>query len=170
MKSIMLLFTLCGLFMVTGCSLKQPQSASEFRLAAPGAFLAKNESYVVKRSFTQVANAFKKQAPKCLDVRVRTESRTNTSYQVIVTKYNPTVIVSKSRAELHLQQMHEQGVMNVSKVPDKGYFLMVVDAVPMSKNETRIDYYGPSMGVDTITKAIKGWATGKNMGCPDLTK
>lgn len=87
-----------------------------------------------------------------------------------MTKYNPTVIHTKKRAELHLQQVHEKGVMNVSKVPPMGYYLMVVDAVPISKNETRIDYYGPSMGVDTITKAIKGWAKGTNMGCPDLTK
>ena len=170
MKTISLVSALVVFLLMTGCSIKHPQTAEEFRQGVPGAFMAKTESYEVNRPFKKVASAFKKQAPKCLSARVRTESRTNMSYQVIVTKYNPTVKVSKNKAELHLQQLHEKGVMNVSKVPDKGYFLMVVDAVPVSKNKTRIDYYGPSMGVETITKAIKGWATGKNMGCPDLTK
>ncbi len=163
-------FLFLSLFTLTGCSLKQPQTADEFRKAAPGAFMAKVESYEVNRPFSKVARSFKSRAATCLDARIRTESRTNTSYQVIVTKYNPTVKVSANKAELHIQQLHEQGVMNVSKVPPKGYFLMVVDATPVGKNRTRIDYYGPSMGVDNITKAIKGWATGKNMGCPDLTK
>ena len=155
---------------LTGCSLKQPLTADEFRLAAPTAFLAKKESYVVNRPYKKVVKAFKKQAPKCLSARVKTVSSSSTSYQVVVTKYNPTVISNKNRTELHLQQLHEQGVLNVSEVPKKGYFLMVIDAIPASKNKTRIDYYGPSIGVDNITKAIKGWATGKNMGCPDLTK
>jgi hypothetical protein len=30
--------------------------------------------------------------------------------------------------------------------------------------------YRPSMGYDVMIKAIKGWATGKNRGCPDMTK
>lgn len=160
------LLTLIG----SGCSLKQPQSAAEFRKEAPGAFMATKDTYIVNRPYSNVSSTFKKQAPKCLSGRVRTESRTNTSYQVIVTKYTPTVIVGKNKTELHLQQLHEQGVMNVSKVPEKGYFMMVIDAMPESKSKTRIDYYGPSMGFENITKAIKGWATGKNMGCPDLTK
>jgi len=37
-------------------------------------------------------------------------------------------------------------------------------------NTTRIEYYGPSKGFETMIKAIKGWASGKNVGCPDLTK
>ncbi len=170
MPVIIKLSTAITLLLLSACSLKQPQTADEFRKAAPGAFMAKLESYEVNRPFKDVAKAFKSQAPKCLSARIRTESRTNTSYQVIVTKYNPTVKISSKKAELHVQQLHEQGVMNVSKVPPKGYFLMVVDAIPVARNKTRIDYYGPSMGVDNITKAIKGWATGKNMGCPDLTR
>jgi hypothetical protein len=30
--------------------------------------------------------------------------------------------------------------------------------------------FAPSMGHDVLISAIKGWATGKNVGCPDLTK
>lgn len=170
MKIISILSGCLISIVISGCAINHLQTAAEFRQAAPGAFMAKVESYEVNQPFSKVASAFKKQAPKCLDVRVQTESQTNMSYQLIVTKYNPTVLVSKNRAELHLQQIHEKGVMNVSQVPEKGYFLMVVDATPISENKTRIDYYGPSTGYETITKAIKSWATGNNMGCPDLTK
>ena len=136
----------------------------------PGALSAKVETFEVDRSFKKVADTFEKKAPKCLDQRIRTESRTNMSYQVIVTKYNPTIIRSKDKVELHLQQLHEQGVMNISEVPDGGYYMMVVDAYPVGKKKTRVDFYIPSIGYKNLITAVKGWATGKNKGCPDLTK
>ena len=170
MNKVLISLGLSITFLTSGCSIKHPQTAEEFRQGVPTAFLGTKESYTVNRSFKKVAANWKKQAPKCLDVRVRTESRTSTSYQVIVTKYNPTVIVGKKKAELHLQQLHEKGVMNISKVPPKGYFMMVFDAVPVSKNKTRIDYYGTSLEhFSHITTAVKNWANGKS-GCPDLTK
>ena len=88
----------------------------------------------------------------------------------MVTAYKPTVRVSAQRAELHLQQHHEKGVMNVTQEPEGGYYLLVADAYPLAKNRSRIEIFGPSMGHDVLINAIKGWATGKNIGCPDLTK
>jgi hypothetical protein len=170
MNKILFVISLAVVFLVTGCGIKHPQTAEEFRQGAPGAFMGTKESYEVNRPFQQVAASWKELAPQCLDVRVRTESSTTTSYQVIVTKYNPTVIQSADRAELHLQQLHEQGVVNVSEVPPKGYFMMVFDAIPTSGGATRIDYYGPSLEhFDHIKNAVKNWANGKT-GCPDMTK
>ena len=154
---------------LAGC-VSHPQTAEEFRVAVPGAFMGKVETFEVDRSFSTISNTMKQKAPECLDVTIKTTSQTTTSYQVIVTNYNPTVIVTGQRAELHLQQVHEQGVMNVSKVPENGYYLLVMDATPISSNKTRIDMYRPSMGFDVLIKALKGWATGDNVGCPDLTK
>ncbi|MDH3388805.1 MAG: hypothetical protein OEN02_12965, partial [Gammaproteobacteria bacterium] len=116
--------TLLFISIATGCAISHPQSASEFRQGVPGAFLAKVEKYEVSQPFEQVASRFEKMAPRCLDKTIRTTSQTTTSYQVIVTDYNPTVIVHKDRAELHIQQDHLQGVMNVSEVPAGGYYLM----------------------------------------------
>jgi hypothetical protein len=155
---------------LTGCSLVQPQNAVEFRAGVPGAFMAKVEKYEVSQPFEQVAARFQKMAPKCLDLTIKTTSQSTTSYQVIVTDYNPTVIVGKDRAELHVQQDHLQGVMHVSEVPPGGYYLMVFDAIKVDANTTRIEYYGPSVGFESMVTAIKGWASGKNVGCPDLTK
>jgi hypothetical protein len=101
---------------------------------------------------------------------VKTTSKTHQSYQVIVTTYKPTVLVTDKKAELHVQMHHEKGVLKVSKEPEGGYYLLVADAIPVDKNTTRVVLYRPSMGYDVLIKAIKGWATGANQGCPDLTK
>ena len=156
--------------LLPACAIKHPQNADEFRKAAPGAFMGMVEAFTVNRPIKDVTETLKSKAPKCLNVRVKTTSQTSTSYQVIVTKYKPTVLVGKTRTELHIQQLHEKGVMNISKVPDGGYYLMVTDAYPAGKNKTRIEMFRPSSGFDVMVNAIKGWVSGKNMGCPDLTK
>ena len=153
----------------SGCAGHMPQSADEFRHGLPGAFLGKVEKFDVSRPYTDVGKSFQKMAPQCLDVRIKTTSQTNTSYQVIVTKWNPTVKISDQRAELHIQQLHEQGVLNVYEVPEKGYYMMVVDAIPTGTNSSQVIMYRPAIGNKALIKAIKGWAAGENIGCPDLT-
>ena len=154
---------------LSGCAGKMPQTAEEFRKALPGSFMGKVETFEANRPFETVAKTFQTMAPQCLNVRIKTTSRTNTSYQVVVAKYTPTVIVKKKKAELHVQEKHESGVATVYEEPAKGHYLMVVDATPLDKKRTQITMYRPSMGQDTMAEAIKGWATGENVGCPDLT-
>jgi PBP1b-binding outer membrane lipoprotein LpoB len=157
------------ILLLSGCA-SMPQTAEEFRKAVPGAFMGKVETFEVNRPFTDVAKTFQTMAPKCLDVRIKTVSDTYQSHQVIVAKYTPTVIVTEGKAELYVQERHEAGVLAVRKEPEAGHFLMVVDAVPLDKNRTKITMYRPAQGHDVMVKAIKGWATGKNVGCPDLTR
>lgn len=154
---------------LSGCVGHMPQSADEFRTELPGAFLGEVEKFEVNRSYTDIGKSFQKMAPKCLDVRIKSTSQTNTSYQVIVTKWNPTVNINDQKAELHIQQLHEKGVLNVYEVPDKGYYMMVVDAIPTGKSSSEVVMYRSSVGNKTLNKAIRGWAKGDNIGCPDLT-
>lgn len=149
-----------------------PQSAEEFRKAVPGAMMTKTDSYEVNRSVQAVGTTFRQRAPECLGVQVRTVSQTTTSYQNILTTYKPTVVVTGERAELHVQQLHKGGgVIYPQKPPEGGVYLMVVDAYPVSSNRTRIQLYGPSLSAyDVLYRAIRGWATGENLGCPDMTK
>lgn len=154
---------------LAGC-ISHPQTAEEFRKAVPGAFSAEVETFEVARSFDDVANTFKEMAPACLNKRIKTTSRTHMSYQVIVTAYKPTVLVTGDKAELHVQQHHEAGVLNVSKEPEGGYYLLVADAQPIGSGRTRVDLYRPSIGHGVLVKAIRGWATGEQVGCPDLTQ
>ena len=170
MKRPHLFLLVSASILLGGCVSSHPQNAQEFRSAVPGAWSADFESLTVDRAFAEVAQTFARKATECLDVRIRTTSKTNMSYQVIVTKYNPTVRVTDDRAELHIQQDHEQGVMNVTKKPEGGYYLFVTDAQPAGPNQTKVDIYRPTMGYKHITQAIKGWASGDNLGCPDLAK
>ena len=87
-----------------------------------------------------------------------------------MTTYKPTVVVTSRKAELHVQQHHDQGVLAVSKEPEGGYYLLVADAQPVTQTKTRVDLYRPSMGHRVLIQAVKNWATGENVGCPDLTK
>lgn len=164
------LVVVCIGAILSGCAGRMPQTAEEFRRDAPGAFLGEVEQFEVGRSYLDIGRTFQKMAPKCLNVRITTTSQTNTSYQVIVTKWTPTVQVSEQKAELHIQQLHEQGVLNVYEVPDGGYYLMVVDAIPLATDRSQIVMYRPSIGNEALIKAIKGWARGDGTGCPDLTK
>ena len=154
---------------IAGC-ISHPQSPDEFRKAVPTAFSAKVETFEVDRPFTQVANTFQKMGPNCLSKTIKTTSQTKTSYQVIVTTYKPTVLVTPKKAELHVQFHHDQGVIGVGKEPEGGYYLLVADASPVSQTKTRIDLYRPSMGHGVLIQAVRNWATGENVGCPDLTK
>jgi hypothetical protein len=160
--------------LLSGCVSQMPQTAEEFRKAVPGAFMSKVETFDVNRPLRDVAKTFQAKAPECLNVKVRTTSQRTSSQivssQVTVVSYKPTVRVTREKAELHVQHHFESGVQTVHKEPPGGYYLMVVDAVPLENNRTRITFYRPSMGYDTMVTAITGWATGKNVGCPDLSK
>jgi hypothetical protein len=149
---------------------QMPQTADEFRKAVPGAFMAKTETYEVNRALRDVAATFQRKGPECLNLAVRTVSQTATSYQNILTEYKTTVVVNGDRAELHVQQHHKTGVIYPSKPPEGGTYLLVADAYPMPSNRTRIQLYGPSKGYDMLYRAIHGWASGENLGCPDMTK
>lgn len=158
---------------LSGCVGSMPQTAEEFRKAVPGAFMGKVETFEVNRPFNAVAETFRKKGPECLNKTVTTTSTTPGQYGPVVSRYTvaykPTVLVNKKRAELHVQH-HTDNTVKVYKEPADGYYLIVADAYPINKEKTRVDIYRPSMGHDVMLKAIRGWATGDNVGCPDLTK
>ena len=156
--------------LLAGCAQNYPQNAQEFRQAVPGAFMAKMQTFEAKRPLRDVAKTFEARAPECLNVSVRTVSQTTTSYQNILTTYKATVVSKAQKAELHLQREYKSGVLVPGKVPPGGLYMLVADATPLDKGRTRIDIYGPSMGADVVIRAVTGWATGENLGCPDMTK
>jgi hypothetical protein len=157
--------------LLAGCATQQPQNAEEFRKAAPGAFLMGSENFEVNRPLREVAAAWQRRAPECLNASVRTTSQTSTSYQVITTTYLPTVVVGKERAELHVQREFKgSGVITVGNPPAGGPYIIVADAYPLQGNRTKVQMLAPTKGQDVVIRAIKSWASGESMGCPDLTK
>jgi len=155
---------------LSACAVNFPQNAEEFRRYVPGARFGTVETFEVNRAFNEVGQTFRRKAAECLNVTVRSESRSQTSYHVVTTVYRPTVRLSKQRAELHVQRDHTTGVVYPGKVPSGGPYLMVVDAYPVGAARTRIEMFRPTVGNKALIDAIRGWATGDNLGCPDLTK
>lgn len=152
------------------CAIQHPQNADEFRQFVPTSSFAKIESFEANRPFRDVAKTFQAKAPECLNTAVRTIERTSTSSMNILTTYKPTVVVTQQRAEVHVQRTLKGNVIVPGKVPEGGDYFIVADATPLDRNRTRIDIYAPKMGSSTLIRAITGWATGENVGCPDMTK
>jgi hypothetical protein len=160
-----------ALAMLAGCAVSFPQTAQEFREQVPGATFGQKQTFEAKRPFRDVAKTFQAKAPECLNVSVRTVSQSATSYQNILTTYKPTVLVSMQKAELHVQRHYQGGgVIIPGKEPQGGLYMLVADATPIDRSRTRIDIYAPTHGANAVIKAITGWATGENVGCPDMTK
>jgi len=147
-----------------------PQNAEEFRQYVPTATFGKVQTFEAKRPFRDVAKTFQAKAPECLNVAVRTVETSSTSSINVLTTYKPTVVVNEKRAELHVQRTLKGNVIVPGKPPEGGDYFIVADATPLDRSRTRIDIYSPSIGATTIVRAITGWATGENVGCPDMTK
>ena len=152
--------------LVAGCAVNYPQSADEFRQQIPTATFGKVQTFEAKRSFREVSRTFQAKAPECLNVAVRTVERGGSTTRTL----KPTVLVNEKKTELHIQQTLSGNVIVPGKVPEGGLYYIVADATPIDRGRTRIDIYGPSMGADTLVRAITNWATGENVGCPDMTK
>lgn len=157
--------TLAIAALAAGCA-SNPQTAEEFRQAIPTATFGKKQTFEAKRSLRDVTRTFQAKAPECLNVAVRTTERGGSSTRTL----KPTVIAGEKKTELHVQQTWSGNVIVPGKVPEGGLYYIVADATPIDRGRTRIDIYGPSMGADTLVRAITNWATGENVGCPDMTK
>ena len=151
--------------LIAGCS-ANPQTADEFRQYVPKATFGKVQTFEAKRPFHDVTKTFQAKAPECLNVAVRTVERGSTTTRTL----KPTVVANEKKTELHVQQTWSGNVIVPGKVPEGGMYYIVADATPIDRNRTRVDIYGPSMGADTLVRAITNWATGENIGCPDMTK
>jgi hypothetical protein len=158
-----------AMLLVSGCA-QNPQSADEFRQYVPGAMMGSVKTFEANRPYREVARTFQAKAPECLNVSVRLTERSSTSSTNILTTYKPTVLVGENRAELHVQRHMQGNVIVPGKEPEGGHYMLVADAVPLDRNRTKVTIYGPSRGADTLMRAVAGWATGENVGCPDMTK
>lgn len=157
--------------LLAGCG-GMAKNAEEFRQGAlnspfKGAFNLV-ETYEVARPFPDVSATLQKKAKECLAITYDWSSeygqyRTKRSG---TTTYKPTFIASAKRAEVHVQ-LKQSAVTEIGAPPDGGYRI-VLDATPIAKNRTRIDTYASSAEADLFKKAMRGWVTGVNPGCPDL--
>ncbi|HLQ02986.1 MAG TPA: hypothetical protein VK143_11890 [Burkholderiales bacterium] len=152
-----------------GCG-SLPQTPAEHREAAKsGRTFFRSDSFEVKRPLAEVARTFQKKAPECLSFSMATTTRPNIGFGSTTNvwgKTKQTVLASANRAELHFQAKIKG---QVGEEPEDGVYYMVADAYPVGKDRTRVDMYWITR-VDLLAQAIRGWASGENLGCPDPTK
>jgi len=156
-------------FLMHGCAMKQAQTAQEFRMMAPQSSYGAHDTLTVTKPYSSAVANFKKKADKCLTTELVLTYQ-NQYGQTISTQnlsYTPTLVVGKSKTTLSVQKNVSGDGMIAGKVPEKGMFLVVADLTPVAKNKTRLDIYRNTYETDIIVAAIKNWATGKSLACPD---
>ncbi len=172
MKNFALVLGVVATAMLSGCmTTPMPMNANEFRAVFENEsqYTAK-ESYDVSVPLEKISRNFKKLAPKCFDVTVRaTSSNASGINSNHYYHYKSTVLVKKSKAEIHVQSYHEGDEVFLT-MPKDGIYTVVADATKVGSNTTHIDLYYSTFNGTPIAKAIKGWTYNKNLGCPELTK
>ena len=124
------------------------------------------EQLDVNRPLRDVAATFRERAPACLNVTTTHYGGANVRYTMTVMTYTPHVIVTDTRVELHLQArfqgltFHDQG--------QNGAYMFLVHATPLDAQRTHLEIWRGGFGGDKLPSAVKGWASGSFLGCPDL--
>jgi len=167
-------FTLAAAALVLGGCGMAPKNAEEFRQATRDGErmgLASIETFEVERPFRDVTATLQKKVDECLKVDVNWTARNSYgNTRSGVQSYKPTFVATTSKTELHLQRKRSGGgQVDVGSPPD-GFYQVVLDATSVSKNRTRIDIFTQSKDNDIVRRAMRGWAQGNNLGCPDLTQ
>jgi len=160
-----------------GCA-GAPKNAEEFReMVRSGARynLKTIESFEVARSLADVSATLRKRTDECLRVIMTAQGTARGNLGALVERttthtYKPTFIATAKKTELHVQMKRAGGGTYELGAPPDGYYRVVLDAVPVGQNRTKIDMYINSSDDNLIRNALRGWAQGTNLGCPDVTK
>jgi hypothetical protein len=169
-------WALVGIALVLGgCgSMGAPKNAEEYRQATRDGSrygLATVDAFEVERPFREVSSTLQRKSDECLKVAVNwsaTNSYGNTRSGVH--KYKPTFVNGSNKAELHIQRTRSGGGDIDVNAPPGGFYHAVLDATPVGKARTKVEIYTQSKDDDLLRRALRGWAQGSNLGCPDLTK
>jgi hypothetical protein len=159
---------------LTGCAVvPTAQTADEFRQQVKGSSLGFTETIEVPRPHAQVSDALRRKSKECLAVTIVSTGDVYQGNMLVKqtsrTIYKPTLTVTKDGTELAVQSGGHKSPMQ--KVPDGGYYVLVADAKPAGKNATSLTIYRGKIGKPKdIDAAIRGWARGDSMGCPDLNR
>src|SRR5258706_13342275 len=123
----------------------------------------------VKNPYRRVSDTLRKKWLECLDsTATGSIHRGGNTLGTLTNIYKPKVAVTDRRTELTLQ--HKQtgaGVTQLGGPPPEGFFIIVTDVYPADKNTSRVDVQKHMPGYAGVMKAIRNWAEGTSMACPD---
>jgi hypothetical protein len=167
-----LFFLLSTAGLLFGCGL-QPKTADELRTKVTSkALFSSREVFEVKKPYRQVADTLRKKWLECLDsTTTGTSHAGGNTFMTITNIYKPKVVVSDQRTALTLQHKATgKGVHQAGDPPPEGFFTFVTDVYPVDRNTTRIDVQKHTPIHASVVKAVRSWAEGTNMGCPDMSQ
>lgn len=143
-----------------------PMTPEEYKEIAKANKAYTIESFEVKRSFIEVTKTLNKKVPECLTYDIYSTMRPTIGFGSSTTKVGDTskaaVVTSGGKTEVTFQKRWGNPV---GPIPKDGWYYFVADVYPIAKDRTRVDMYW--RGVSLIDKAMRGWAAGDNLGCPD---
>ena len=156
-----------------GCAVQTTDPVAEFRqiiLNDPGGH---HSSTTVSKSSGDVIKIFKNRTQPCLNREVVLKTQTKygkiTGEQTL--KYNPTLVINESSAQLTVQLLINGAGMEAGETPEKGMYILLADIVPVSENQTRLELYrNEYQGAARIEASIKDWAIRESLKCPELHK
>ena len=170
------LFSLSLFALLTACAGQMPKTHDEFRSQLqqhPNMMGVRIEKFEVDRPMPQTAQFVKKKSDECLNHTIRVTSSTSsggmlTSFSDSLVKYQPRANISAAKATVYTTELY----MNIKGEPmQEPYYTFVADFIPVTKKKTKVElYYIWGEPRPLVAKAIKAWATGTDVGCPNLSK
>ncbi len=156
--------------LLAGCGSMPKTAELLIQNVKDGKMMSEKDVFEVKRPLSQVTEVFKKKADECFHQDLIRTWREGGLDRRQVVAFKPKMIVGKQHTRLTLQSKITEGSTELGDIPPDGWYFLVVDAYPLDKNTTRVESYFQQTGYRGAFTAVKLWASGKNMGCPDLTQ
>lgn len=156
-----------GAALLTAGCMEGPQNADDFKSAASRSSFAKSTTITIPRSIGAVNASLSTGARKCLNRSVTTRSSTPGTYgpvvSVITTKYTTDFQASGSAGEMSMYRE----IVGKSFLPQPKGVAYVVES-RSNGGSTNLTIYGGKWGYKSIDNAVKQWAKGGTIVCPDL--
>ena len=144
-----------------------PKTVSEFRTAvSQGTAFMTQETHNINREFSIVVKNVESKSKECLGFGYTTRTTAGASLRQTTVTYHPTVkVVGNGKAEMFMQEKRTPQPVGS---PEGGAYIFLADINRVSATQTRVTMYGPSFPTwKPIFRAIKGWAEGENVNCPN---
>lgn len=172
MKACLAMIGGLSVALLGGCaSMQHVQNPEEYRARMPESY---TEKQTIKRPYRTVAEAIAKKTRECLDISRRkeyTEYNGPYAFKVVKTvKYKPTIQNGANKLTVALQLAYvPKPSPDFQNTPPDGMYIMLADVYPSGK-DTTLHLYGVGPGyTKPVYQALRNWASGTNMGCPDLS-
>ncbi|HEY0686682.1 MAG TPA: hypothetical protein VGD45_30360 [Steroidobacter sp.] len=158
---------------LSGCGALQPMNPTEFRQVVGGSSLGTVETFEAARPYQQVVETLRKKSNECLAVATSSSGPVfqgnMTMTETTRSAYKPSLSVADGQTELAVQVDFGPHT-TIGKKPEGGFYILVADAAPAGASATKVTIYRGSMGrAKEIGAAVRGWATGASLDCPNLS-